>query len=75
MTLKALPMGPALARPQLAACSTAIEATPLQLWRMTVTLRLAAADPAAGAGEIFTVWVNPDGTPGQTEGGPLPPAS
>jgi hypothetical protein len=74
-TITAVPMGPALHQPQRATCTTAIEATPLQLWRMTLVLRLSAADPEAGAGSLFTVWVNPDGTPGATGGGPLPDAT
>ena len=35
MVIGSLPMGPELAHPQLATCTTTIEATPLQLRRMT----------------------------------------
>lgn len=70
--ISALTSGPTLAQPQVATCTTTIEATALQLWRMTLTLRLPEVDPLAGGGELLTVWINPDGTPGTTEGGPLP---
>ena len=73
MVVGSLPMGPKLAHPQLATCTTKIEATQLQLWRMTLTMRLSEPDPQAGSGQTFVVWVNPDGTPGQTSGGPLVP--
>jgi len=73
VVIGSLPMGPELAHPQLATCTTRIEATPLQLWRMTLSMRLTEPDPQAGSGQTFVVWVNPDGTPGQTSGGPLAP--
>ena len=73
MVVDSLPMGPKLAHPQLATCTTTIEATPLQLWRLTLTMRLSEPDPQAGSGQTSVVWVNPDGTPGQTSGGPLVP--
>lgn len=73
MIIGSLPMGPELAHQQLATCTTSIEATPLQLWRMKLTLRLPEPDPQAGSGQAFEVWVNPDGTPGETSGGPLVP--
>ena len=72
MEIRALTNGPSLARPQVATCTTEILATPLQLWRMTLTLRLPETDPQAGHGEIITVWVNPDGSPGSTGGSSLP---
>jgi hypothetical protein len=73
LIIDSLPMGPTLAHPQLATCTSMIEATPLQLWRMTLTMRLSEPDANAGTGETFVVWVNADGTPGQTSGGPLAP--
>jgi hypothetical protein len=73
MVIDSLPMGPSLAHPQLATCTTRIEPTALQLWRMTLSMRLTEPDPQAGSGQTFVVWVNPDGTPGQTSGGPLAP--
>jgi hypothetical protein len=73
MEISSLIYGPTLARPQLATCTTAIEATPLQLWRMTLTLRLPNAGPAGwGHGELITVWVNPDATIEHTESVSLP---
>lgn len=66
LLITALVMGPDLAGPQLATCSTTIEATPLQLWRMTLTLRLPHPDPEGGGGQTIILWVDADGTPGQT---------
>lgn len=73
MLIDSMPDGPPLAQPQLATCTMKIEATPLRLWRMTLSLRLEKPDPNVGAGETFIVWVNPDGTLGATSGGPLVP--
>ncbi len=73
LTVTALPMGPALSAAQVATCTMAVEATPLQLWKMTLTMALQHADANAGPGQRFTVWVGPDGTPGETSGGPLAP--
>jgi hypothetical protein len=67
------PQGPVLAEPQVATCSTRIEPTRLQLWRLTLTERLAKADPEAGQDLQIVLWVSPDGTPGlQTSGSPEP---
>ena len=71
--LSTLPMGPDLARPQVATCTMRIEATPLQLWRMTLSIRLPEADPGAGLGADIVVWVSPDGTPGPTTQGTFGP--
>ena len=68
-----MPNGPPLARPQLATCTMKIEASPLQLWRMSLSIRLAKPDPYVGTGETFTQWVNPDSTLGGSESGPLVP--
>jgi len=72
MEVTSLTNGPTLAHSQVATCTTTIEATPLQLWRMMLTLRLPEADAQAGHGELITVWVNRDGTPGETQGSSLP---
>jgi hypothetical protein len=73
MLATSLPMGPTLARPQLATCTMQIEATPLELWRLTLTMRLPEPDPQAGRGETFVAWVHPDGTRGEMSGSPLQP--
>ena len=73
MLVTSLTSGPDLSKPQVAICTTRIEATPLQLWRLTLTLRLSQPDPAGGSGEKIIQWVNPDGTPGMTTGEPLTP--
>ena len=73
MRVTALVSGPALAQPQVATCSTRIEATRLQLWRLTLVERLPVADPQAGTGMQVVLWVSPDGTPGlMTSGSPEP---
>ncbi len=71
MTIASLTNGPDLAAPQLATCETRIERTTLQLWRLTLTLRLDHADPNAGSGETIELWVNPDGSPGAVSAGPI----
>ncbi len=71
MRISSLVSGPALGEPQIASCTTQIDATRLQLWRLTLTLRLARPDPTAGSGQRIVLWVNPDGTPGATTSGPL----
>ena len=70
MLISTLPNGPPLAKPQLATCTSNVEATPLQLWRVTLTIRLPKADPNVGSGLTTTQWVNPDGTLGAQIGGP-----
>ena len=73
LLITALVMGPDLASPQLATCSTTIEATPLQLWRMTLTLRLPRPDPEGGSGQTIVVWVDAAGTPGETTASQIEP--
>ena len=73
MRVSSLPMGPPLARSQLATCTTRIEATPLELWRMTFTIRLSEPDHAAGSGAALIVWVGPDGSPLTVSGSQLQP--
>jgi hypothetical protein len=73
MRVTAMVSGPVLAEPQIAACSTRIEPTRLQLWRLTLTERLPKADPQAGTALEIVLWVTPDGTPGMmTSGSPEP---
>jgi hypothetical protein len=73
MRVTSFPQGPVLAEPQVATCSTRIDPTRLQLWRLTLTERLPKADPEAGQALQIVLWVAPDGTPGlQTSGSPEP---
>ena len=73
MRITSFPQGPVLAEPQVATCSTRIEPTRLELWRLTLTERLPKADPEAGQELQIVLWVSPDGTPGQmTSGSPEP---
>jgi hypothetical protein len=62
MVLDSMPNGPALARPELATSTMKIEASPFQLWRMTLSIRLSKSDPNVGTGEIATQWISPDGS-------------
>ena len=73
MVIDSMPNGPPLAHSQLATCTMAIEASPLQLWRMSLSIRLAKPDPYVGTGETTVQWINPDGTLGASIGGPLVP--
>ena len=63
MVLRETVNGP-LAGPQVAACSTMIEATPLQLWRLHLVLRLSGRTPSDGFGNDITIFVGADGSPG-----------
>ena len=68
LRVASLPNGPPLTTPQVATCTTAIEATPLQLWRMTLEMRLPRPDANAGLGTRMIVWVGADGQPGSSSG-------
>jgi hypothetical protein len=72
MLVSSLPDGTDLAAPQVATCTTTIAATPLQLWRVDLTLHLPQADPQAGHGETLTLWLGADGSMGQQEASPIP---
>ena len=73
MRITAFASGPGLAEPQVATCSTRIEPTRLQLWRLTLTERLPQADPQSGTDQQIVLWVSPDGTPGQMTSGSAEP--
>jgi hypothetical protein len=73
MRITSMVSGPVLAKPQIATCSTRIEPTRLQLWRLTLIERLPEPDPQAGSELQVVLWVSPDGTPGEmTSGSPEP---
>jgi hypothetical protein len=61
MTVSSLPDGPPLERPREATCTTTIVATPMQVWRMTLEMRLSEHDPNGGWGTRMTGYVGPDG--------------
>jgi hypothetical protein len=61
MTVASLPNGPPLEQPREATCTTTIAATPMQVWEMTLEMRLAERDPNGGWGTRMTVYVGPDG--------------
>jgi len=73
MLIDAMPYGPPLAHPQVATCTVTIEASPLQMWRMALSIRLPKSDPYVGTGETTVQWINPDGSLGASIGGPLAP--
>lgn len=68
MTVSSLPNGPSLAAPRVATCTTSIEPTAMQLWRMTLEMRLSERDPNGNFGIRMTLYV--DAT-GDTVGGGL----
>ena len=71
-TIQQFPMYSALRKPLPVTCTTAIEPVAIGLWKMTLTESwTAAADRSAGS-LTTTIWLAPDGTPGETQGGPAP---
>lgn len=71
------PMGPVLAQPAGATCTTTVAPSDLQLWK--ITLRVEWDEPGTSIGNPWTtvVWVAPDGTVLGSEGylGPEPSGS
>lgn len=61
MTVTSLPNGPPLERAREATCTTTVEATPMQVWKVTLEMRLAEHDANGGWGTRMTVYVGPDG--------------
>jgi hypothetical protein len=71
-TITQFPMYSALRKPLPVTCSTEIEPVAIGLWKMTLTESwTAAADRSAGS-LTTTMWLAPDGTPRETDGGPGP---
>jgi hypothetical protein len=71
-TVTEFPGYSALQKPLPVTCATEIRPDVLGLWEMTLTESwTAAADRSAGS-LTTTVWLDPDGTPGMTGGGPAP---
>jgi hypothetical protein len=71
-TITQFPMYSALRKPLPVTCSTEIEPVAIGLWRMKLTESwTAAADRSAGS-LTTTLWLAPDGTPGEEDGGPGP---
>ncbi|HEX7496543.1 MAG TPA: hypothetical protein VF349_07905 [Candidatus Limnocylindrales bacterium] len=50
-------------------CSIAIEPNILGLWKMTLTESWTVASDRSAGSLTTTIWLAPDGTPGETEGG------
>lgn len=53
-------------------CSIAIEPNILGLWKMTLTESWTVASDRSAGSLTTTIWLAPDGTPGETDGGPGP---
>jgi len=68
------PQGPALLRGLDATCSMDVEATPLQLWKMTLTIAWPATDAHPAGAQVRTTWMAPDGSGvgSSGSGDPLP---
>ena len=49
-------------------CSMAIEPNVLGLWKMTLTKSWTAASDRSAGSLTTTIWLSPDGTPGETDG-------
>ncbi len=60
------PNGP-LTSPLSVTCSTRVQATELQLWRLTLEIAWDSGPGFKAGSLVTTVWVSPDGTPGATE--------
>ncbi len=61
MTVSSLPNGPPLEQARMATCTTAIAATPMQLWELTLEMRLSEHDANGGWGTRMTAYIRPDG--------------
>ena len=62
----------ALRKPLPVTCTTEIEPVPIGLWKMTLTESWTAASDRSAGSLTTTIWLAPDGTPGETDGGPAP---
>ncbi len=61
MTVSSLPNGPPLSAPRQATCTTSIEATAMQVWRMTLEMRLAERDANGNFGIRMTIYLDASG--------------
>jgi len=66
------PCTPACTKPLPVTCTTAIEPVAIGLWKMTLTESWTAASDRSAGSLTTTIWLAPDGTPGETDGGPAP---
>jgi hypothetical protein len=66
------PMYSPLRKPLSVMCETAIQPYAFGLWKMTLTESWTAASDRSAGSLTTTVWLSPDGTPGETGGGPAP---
>ena len=71
-TILQFPMYSSLHKPLPVTCTTAIEPVAIGLWKMTLTESWTAASDRSAGSLTTTIWLAPDGTPGETEGGPAP---
>ena len=68
-TITQFPGYSSLQRPLPVTCETAIEPEAIGLWKMTLTESWTAASDRSTGSLATTVWLDPDGTPGMTQGG------
>lgn len=66
--IREVPFHAPLRRPLPVRCSTDVEATPLAMWRLTLTIAWDAADDRQAGMIITRVWVTAHGEPGTSEG-------
>ena len=59
-------------KPLPVTCSMDIAPSAVGLWKMTLTESWTAASDRSAGSLTTTIWLDPDGTPGMTQGGPGP---
>jgi hypothetical protein len=64
--IRQLPMHSPLMKDLPVTCSTTTEGTPLELWRMTLTIAWTVAGDRSAGSSITTVWVSLEGQAGET---------
>ena len=72
-TVRRLPFYTRLDRRLPVTCSTAIEGTSLELWKMSLTSAWTAGPDRTAGSMTTTVWVGLDGEPGMTSSGEFDP--
>ena len=71
-TVTQLPAYPALRKPLPVTCTTDIEPSAIGLWRLTLTESWTAASDRSAGSFTTTIWLDSNGAPGATVGGPAP---
>ena len=71
-TISQFPMYSPLRRSLPVTCTTQIVPTAIGLWKMSLTESWTAASDRSAGSLTTTLWLAPDGTPGEQDGGPGP---